>query len=87
MDSIIVGLTQLGQIFFKSGMATRLGACPLRIYKGSRDQPSRPAHSFVEFFPLLLIQEEQIVSYWQKNAHLVQFNLNISTLTITWISI
>ena len=24
---------------------------------------------YKNFFPLLLIQEEQVVSYWQKNGH------------------
>ena len=40
------------------------------VCKRIGDQPSRPAHSFVEnLLPLLLIQEEQVISYWLKNWH------------------
>ena len=36
-----------------------------------KDPPSLQAHSLVEKknFPFLLIQDEQFVSYWQKNGH------------------
>ena len=44
----------------------RLVACLLHNQR-SRDRSSGPAHSFVENnFPLPLIQEELVVSYWRK---------------------
>ena len=38
-------------------------------------RPWYPAHPFVEnLFPLPLIQEKQVVSYWQKNGHQILVN-------------
>ena len=44
-------------------------ACPLRKQR-SLDRSSRSAHNF----PLPLIKEEQVISYWQKNGHLILVN-------------
>ena len=52
------------------GVVAQSVACLLRKHR-----PSRPAHSFMEKkLPLLLIQEEQVVSYWQKNGHFLLVN-------------
>ena len=58
-----------------SGVAL-LVACSL-CKQWSCDRSSCPAHSFVKKennFPLSLIQEEQDVSYWQKNGRFMLVN-------------
>ena len=48
-------------------------ACPLRKQR-PRHRSSRPAHSWKNNFPLSLIQEELVVSYWRKNGYLILVN-------------
>ena len=57
------------------------------ISKQPVDQPLRPAHSFVEKIPLLLIQKEQVVSNWLKNGHSIRVNCLLETCPGTvWLS-
>ena len=47
-----------------------------KIYTSSIPEiDPRVRHIFIEIFsPLPLIQEEQVVSYWRKNGHLILVN-------------
>ena len=73
LELLVIHLHRMNELF-QPGVVARSVACSFCM-----EAPPKSTFVFgkffhlflLNFFPLPLIQEEQVVSYWQKNGHLI----------------